>query len=67
MKTKKPIHKVDSVIALCKRKAGTTIPDIAKKLSVSKIAAASLIGDARRKGERVKCKMDADGVGRYYV
>lgn len=44
--------KVDSVIALCK--TGTTLADISKKLRVSKVAAASLIGDARRKGVKVK-------------
>jgi hypothetical protein len=61
--TKKPTQsKVESVIALCSRKAGTTIPDIAKKLSVSKVAAASLIGDARRKGVKVKHE-----AGRYYA
>jgi hypothetical protein len=66
--TKKPTKsKVDTVIALCKRKSGTTLPDIAKKLRVSKVAAASLIGDARRKGARLKCKADADGVNRYYA
>jgi hypothetical protein len=34
---------------------------------VSKTAAASLIGDARAKGERVKCEKDADGVSRYRI
>ena len=59
--------KVDTVIALAKRKSGTTLDAIASKLRVSKVAAGSLIADARRKGKRVKCKMGADGVSRYYV
>jgi hypothetical protein len=44
--------KVESVIALCARKSGCTLADITSKLRISKVAAASLIGDARRKGER---------------
>jgi hypothetical protein len=64
---KKPTTKVATVIALAQRKSGTTLADISKKLRVSKVAAASLIGDARRKGERLKCKIGADGISRYYV
>jgi hypothetical protein len=61
--TKKPTQsKVDAVTALCKRKAGTTIPEIAKRLGVSTVAAASLIGDSRRKGAKVKYDN-----GRYYA
>ena len=65
MTKKLPQTKVARVIALCKR--GTTLDAIASKLRVSRTAASSLINDARRKGERVKCEMGADGVGRYYV
>jgi hypothetical protein len=36
-------------------------------LRISKIAAASLIGDARRKGQRVKCESGADGISKYYL
>ena len=54
--------KVDSVLALCKR--GTTLEAISKKLGVGKVAAASLIADARRKG--VKVKFDVES-GRYYA
>lgn len=46
----------ETVVALCQRKSGASIPDIIKRLGVSKIAAASLIGDARRKGVKVKYK-----------
>jgi hypothetical protein len=59
--------KVDSVIALCARKSGCTLADITSKLRISKIAAASLIGDARRKGQRVKCESGADGISKYYL
>jgi hypothetical protein len=59
--TKKPTSKVDTVIALAQRKAGCTTEQIMSKLNVGKVAALSLIGDARRKG--VKLKRD-DG-GRY--
>jgi len=57
--------KVDTVIALCKRKSGTTIVEIAKQLKVSKVAAASLLGDARRKGARVQFVKSKDGVSVY--
>jgi hypothetical protein len=60
--------KVATVIALCERKSGCTLADITSKLGVSKVAAASLIGDARRrKGQRVKCEKGDDGVNRYFV
>jgi hypothetical protein len=53
VKAKAPT-KVGQVIALCERKSGCTIDDIVKELSVSKQAARSLIGDARRKGLNIK-------------
>ena len=59
--------KVGTVIALCERKSGCTLADITTKLRVSEVAAASLIGDARRNGQRVKCESGADGVSRYYL
>lgn len=63
--SKKPTKsKVDSVIALARRKSGTTLAEIAQKLTVGKTAASSLIADARRKG--VKIKFDVES-GRYYV
>ena len=61
--TKKPTTKVKSVIALCERE-GATIKDMAEKLRVSKVVAASFIADARAKG--IKVKFDVEG-GRYYV
>ena len=67
MTTKPKITKVQSAINLCKKKSGATLPSIAKSLGVSTVAAASLLADARRKGERVKCEMSAGGVGRYHV
>jgi hypothetical protein len=67
MTKKLPQTKVSQVIQLCRRKAGVSITDISKKLGVTKVAAGSLISDARRKGKRVRRKMDADGVSRYYV
>jgi hypothetical protein len=60
--TKKPTTKVDTVIALCKRKTGVSIFEITRRLSVSTVAASSLIADARRKGARLKNKD-----GRYYA
>ena len=59
--------KVDTVIALAQRKSGCTLAQIVSKLNVSATAASSLIGDARRKGTRLKCKADGDGVSRYYA
>jgi hypothetical protein len=59
--------KVGTVIALCERKSGCTLADIATKLRVSEVAAVFLIGDARRHGQRVKCESGADGVSRYYL
>lgn len=60
--TKKPTSKVSKVIALARREAGTTIPEIAKRLGVSTVAVSSLIADARRKGVKVKHED-----GRYYA
>lgn len=54
--TKKPTSKIATVIRLAQRKAGTTIADIVEKLGISKVAAASLVGDARRKGVKLKNK-----------
>ena len=62
--TKKPTSKVDTVIAMCGRKSGTTLADITKRLNVSKAAASSLIADVRHKG--VKVKFDVES-GRYYI
>jgi biotin operon repressor len=62
MTKKLPKTKVSTVIQLCKRKSGTTLESIAKSLGVSKVAASSLIGDARRKGVKVKHED-----GRYYA
>jgi len=61
---KKPTSKVDAVIALASRKSGVTFAEISKKLNVSTVAAGSLIGDARRKGAKIK--YDVEG-GRYYL
>lgn len=58
--------KVDFVIALRARKSGRTLADITSKLRISKIAAASF-GDARPKGQRVKCESGADGISKYYL
>jgi predicted transcriptional regulator len=62
MKKKPTRSKVDTVSALCGRKTGTTISEIVKRLNVSAVAASSLIGDARRKGVKVKHED-----GRYYA
>lgn len=59
--------KVDAVIALCGRKSGCTLSNIMDKLSVTRAAAASLIGDARRKGIKLKYEKRAAGRNRYYV
>jgi hypothetical protein len=53
VKAKAPT-KVEQVIALCERKNGCTINDIVTELGVSRPAASSLIGDAKRKGRPVK-------------
>jgi biotin operon repressor len=49
----KKITKVATVIALCQRKSGVSLDQIAKQLKISKNAASSLIKDARRKGVKV--------------
>ena len=59
--------KIEQVIALCSRKSGTTLADIMDKLSVTQVAASSLIGDARRKGVNIKSEKSAAGKYRYYV
>jgi DNA-binding transcriptional regulator LsrR (DeoR family) len=61
MSPKKPVTKVATVIALAQRKSGVTLEEISKKLKITKVAASSLIGDARRKGVRIKF---AEGVYR---
>ena len=58
MKTK---SKVERVIALAKRKRGTTLDEIAKRLKIGRVAASSLINDSRRRGAKVKF---SDGVYR---
>ena len=58
---KTPRPKVDSVIALAQRKSGCTTEQIMSKLDVGKVAAQSLLGDARRKGLKLK----RDDAGRY--
>jgi hypothetical protein len=57
--------KVDTVIALCERKGGCSLKDIMDKLGVSKVAAGSLIADARR-AKGIKVKYDVES-GRYYA
>ena len=60
--------KVETVIAMCMRKSGCTLEQIAAALSVTPTAARSLIGDARyQKGQPIKSKKDAKGVSRYYL
>jgi DNA-binding transcriptional regulator LsrR (DeoR family) len=54
MPSNKPITKVATVIALAQRKNGTTIDEISKKLKISRVAAGSLIADARGKGVKIK-------------
>jgi DNA-binding transcriptional regulator LsrR (DeoR family) len=53
--------KVATVQSLAARKRGVTIAEIAKTLRVSRVAASSLIADARAKGVKVRFK---DGVYR---
>jgi hypothetical protein len=53
MSANKQTSKVATTIALCQRKSGVTLEQIAK-LKISKVAGASLIGDARRKGVKVR-------------
>ena len=64
MSKQKPTTKVETVIALCERKSGVTLAEIATKLRVSRVAASSLIADARRQG--VKVRFDVED-GRYRV
>jgi hypothetical protein len=66
-KKKTTKSKVATVISLCERRVGCTLEQISKTLRVSKVASSSLIGDARRKGAKIKCKQGADGVSRYYL
>jgi hypothetical protein len=61
MSPKKPVTKVATVIALAQRKSGVTLEQIVKQLKVGKIAAQSLLADARRKGVKIKF---AEGVYR---
>ncbi len=58
---KAPTTKVDTVIALVQRKSGCTVEAIMSKLEVGRVAALSLLGDARRKGVKLK----RDDAGRY--
>jgi len=53
--------KVASVLVLCRKKSGTTLDAISKSLSVSRVAAASLIADARK---NAKVRYEE---GRYYA
>ena len=63
--TKKPTSKVDAVIALASRKSGVTLDEISKAVHVSvATAAASLIGDARHKGVKIKYNVES---GRYHL
>jgi len=60
--------KVAAVIAMCSRKSGCTLEQIAAALSVSPTAAYSLISDARyKKGQRIERKKGAKRVNRYYL
>jgi DNA-binding transcriptional regulator LsrR (DeoR family) len=62
MSASKQTTKVATVIALCQRKSGVSLEQIAKQLKISKVVAGSLIADARRnKGVKIKY---ADGVYR---
>jgi DNA-binding transcriptional regulator LsrR (DeoR family) len=61
MSANKQTTKVAATIALCQRKSGVTLEQISKQLKISSVAAASLIGDARRKGVKIRF---ADGVYR---
>jgi len=61
MPKRKATSKVETVISLAQRKRGCTLADIEKKLKVSSMAASSLIGDARRRGTKVRF---AEGVYR---
>jgi hypothetical protein len=46
--------KVASVVVFAQRKDGVTLEQIVEQLQNSKSAASSLIGDARRKGIKIK-------------
>ena len=56
---KQPKSKVATVIALAQRKSGVTLEQIARQLKTT--SPASLIGDARRQGVKVRF---SDGVYR---
>jgi DNA-binding transcriptional regulator LsrR (DeoR family) len=64
MPKKETSTKVETVIALASRKSGVTLDEIAERLNVSRVAAASLIADARRKGVKVRFEVED---GRYRV
>ena len=57
--TKQSTTKIETVIKLAQRKSGCTVEAIMSKLDISKVAAQSLLGDARRKG--VQLKRDDNG------
>jgi hypothetical protein len=57
--------KVQRVIEMCSRKDGATLDHISSALSISKAAASSLIGDARRAGKNIKREVGENGVGVY--
>jgi hypothetical protein len=53
MPNKQPMTKVAQVISLARRKSGVTLEMIERQLKIGKVAAQSLIADARRKGVKV--------------
>jgi biotin operon repressor len=59
---KLPKTKAQAVLSFCQKKSGTTLDAVVTELGITRVAAASLVNDLRRMGQKIKYDS-----GRYYA